>query len=68
MFNPYELIPKTLDPMIRQMIIVLVTIQLLAFVLYIILMVYSFIQRNKNKEVDQTEEKVEDESVIKKDQ
>jgi hypothetical protein len=64
MLNPFELIPKTLDPTIRQLVVVLIAIQLLAFFLYMILMIYTYI---KNKKVN-TDQIIEGEIDEKKTQ
>jgi len=49
MYNPFELIPKTIDPTIRNILIVLVSIQFLAFVLFIFIMIYDHVQKKKNR-------------------
>ena len=52
MYNPFELIPKTIDPNIRMILIGLVSIQFLAFVLFVLIMIYDHVQKKKNSVVD----------------
>jgi hypothetical protein len=54
MLNPFELIPKNIDPTLRLVIIGLVSIQLLAFFLYLIVMIYGFLQ-NKKEELNKAQ-------------
>ena len=49
MFNPFDIIPKTIDPFMRNILIVLVSIQFLAFVLFVLIMIYDHIQKKRNQ-------------------
>lgn len=49
MFNIFELIPKTIDKNLRDLIIILITVQLILLVIYITYMTYEFIRIKMNK-------------------
>lgn len=62
MYNPFDIIPKTLDSGLRNLIIALITIQVTCFIIYIVYMFYSHFklkgtqQLNKNENKDVQEE------------
>lgn len=50
MWNPFDIIPKNMDSNIRLMIIVLVTVQFLAFVIWMFFLFNQYLEiRNKNR-------------------
>jgi hypothetical protein len=58
MYNPFDLIPKTIDKNLRDFIIVLIIIQFTAFILRIGYLVYDFVKyrREKNNGTNQESE------------
>jgi hypothetical protein len=70
MYNPFDLIPKTIDKNLRDFIIVLIVIQFTAFLLRIGYLIYDYIKyrREKNNttsEDSQTENKSNENNTIK---
>jgi hypothetical protein len=50
MWNPFDIIPKHMDPNIRLMIIVLVTVQFLAFLIWMGFLYNQYLEiRSKNR-------------------
>jgi hypothetical protein len=52
MFNPYDLFPKNIDPNLRLFLIILVTVQVLAFIAYIGLLIYDHRRVKKDPTVN----------------
>ena len=50
---PFNYIPETIDPKLRKILIILITIQFISFLAFIILLTYQHI--NKKKEAKQKE-------------
>jgi hypothetical protein len=48
MFNPFDLIPKSIDPNLRMFLIILVAVQVIAFILYVSFLIYDHVQTKKD--------------------
>lgn len=62
---PFDYVPDTIDPVLRKIIICLITVQVLAFFIYIIMLIADHKKAKANAEniTDNDETKTEDDNV-----
>ena len=67
MYNPFELIPKTIDPKLREILIYLIAIQLILFLILICYLIYEFVMYKlgyKKYEEQPVKEETSNENLI----
>ena len=53
---PFDYIPKTIDPTIRKILISLISIQFIAFLILMIVLMYEYCTKKPNKEVSEKDD------------